>query len=252
MRRDFYAALTLTAALALAGCGRPLDQLAAGPRGVVAAVRNGDALVLAGGQVVRLAGIEAPKGQDPFADQAREALANLVQGQTVQLYFGGARTDPYGRTLAQVKLARGGRWLQQVLLERGDVRVRTYADNRALARRMLDAEAVARRSSRGLWALRAYQVRLPEEAAVDPFGFQIVEGRVSVVDRGEGGERIDLEHWVSAEVPTRAEASFAGAGLTPGALQGRLVRVRGGLRPGSGEAVLRLDHPEQVELLKAR
>ena len=42
--------------------------------GTVAQVRNGDALVLQDGQVVRLVGIDAPKGEDPFSDQARAAL----------------------------------------------------------------------------------------------------------------------------------------------------------------------------------
>ena len=64
------------------------------------------------------------------------------------------------------------------MLEAGDARVRTWADNRALARPMLDAEARARLKGRGLWALPAYQVRLPDEAAARPFGFQLVEGRV--------------------------------------------------------------------------
>jgi hypothetical protein len=35
-------------------------------------------------------------------------------------------------------------------------------------------------------------------------------------------------------------------------LPGKLVRVRGLLRPGSGEAVMKLDHPEQIELLRER
>jgi micrococcal nuclease len=236
---------------ALAGCGGPgPDQLAAGPKGVVAEVRNGDSVVLRGGQVVRLAGIEAPKGAAPFAGEAREALSRLVLGQEVQLMFGGARQDAYGRTLAHVKLSRGNRWVEQVLLLAGDARVHTYPDNRALGRVMLDAEARARQARRGLWALGDYQVRLPDEAAARPFGFQVVEGRVTVAAEERGGVRVDLERWVSAEVPREAEGSFTASGVRLQDLPGKLVRVRGLLRPGSGEAVLKLDHPEQVEVLK--
>src|SRR4051812_5160908 len=94
--------------LILAGCGQGLlhqgvDQLSPGPKAVVAQVRAGDAVVLGNGQVVRLAGIEAPKGADPYAAEAREALATLVLGQEVQLMYGGARQDAYGRTLAHLK-----------------------------------------------------------------------------------------------------------------------------------------------------
>lgn len=238
-------------AAALAGCGGPgVDQLAAGPTAVVAEVRSGDAVVLAGGQVVRLAGVEAPKGADPFAVHAREALGKLVLGQKVQLMYGGARQDAYGRTLAHLKLAKGGQWVERTLLEAGDVRVHTWPDNRALARPMLDAEARARLKGRGLWALPAYRVRLPDEAAARPFGFQLVEGRVvSAAERG-GGLRLDLERWVEAEVPREAQAAFASSGVVLDDLPGKLVRIRGLVRPGSGEGLMKLDHPEQIEVLK--
>lgn len=248
MRPSIWA---ISAALCLAACGGPgPDQLAPGPTGVVAEVRSGDSVVLRGGQVVRLAGVEAPKGEDLFAAQAREDLARLTLGKPVQEMFGGARQDAYGRVLAHLRLVKGGTWVQQALLKAGDVRVRTYPDNRALARPMLDAEASARSAKRGLWALSAYQVRLPDEAAARPFGFQVVEGRVVAALEGSGGVRVDLERWVEAEVPRGAEGLFAGAGVKLEDLPGKLVRIRGPMRPGSGEGLLTLDHPEQIEVLR--
>jgi micrococcal nuclease len=250
MRRS---GLATAAVLALAACGGPgLDQLAAGPVGIVAEVRSGDAVVLRGGQVVRLAGVEAPKGDEPFAGRARDDLAGLVLGQRVQAMVGGARQDAYGRVLAHLKRLKDGVWVEQALLRAGDVRVRTYADNRALARPMLEAEARARLAGRGLWALPQYQVRLPDEAAARPFGFQLVEGRVVSAPDGEGGVRLDLERWVEAEVPRGAEGRFAGAGVRLEDLPGRLVRIRGPMRPGPGEGRLTLDHPEQIEVLKEK
>jgi len=244
--------LSLALSLALAGCGRGLDQLAGGPKGVVAEVRSGDAVVLRGGQVVRLVGVEAPKGDDAFAGQSREALSKLVLGQEVQLMYGGARQDNYGRALAHLKLTHGGVWVEQVLLQAGDVRVHTYPDNRALGRAMLDAEARARQARKGLWALPDYQVRLPDEAAAKPFGFQVVEGRVTVAAEERDGLRVSIERWVSAEVPGNAEGAFAASGVSLQDLPGKLIRVRGLLRPGSGEAVMKLDHPEQIEVLREK
>jgi len=237
----------------LAACGGPgVDQLAVGPKGVVVEVRSGDAVVLRGGQVVRLAGVEAPKGDDPFAPEAREALARLVLGQEVQLMYGGARQDAYGRILAHLELTRGGAWVEKALLQAGDVRVRTYADNRALARPMLDAEARARLKGRGLWALQAYQVRLPDEAAAKPFGFQVVEGRVVSAAERDGVMRLSLERWVEAEAPREAQAAFAASGVVLTDLPGKLVRLRGPMRPGSGEGLMKLDQPEQIEVLRAQ
>jgi micrococcal nuclease len=244
-------AMVGAAVAGLAGCGGPgVDQLAAGPTGVVTEVRNGDSVVLKGGQVVRLAGVEAPKGSDPFAGEAREALSRLVLGKPVQLMYGGARQDVYGRALAQLKLAKGGQWVEKTLLEAGDARVHTWPDNRALARPMLEAEARARLKRRGLWALPAYQVRLPDEAAARPFGFQLVEGRVVSAAERDGVLRLDLERWVEADVPREAQGVFTSSGLVLTDLPGRLIRIRGLVRPGSGEGLIKVDHPEQIEVLK--
>jgi len=253
-RRSFLASCgegSLLAALPwmLAGCAGGLDQLARGPAGKVAQARSGDSVVLEGGQVVRLAGLEAPYGQAIYAAEAQMALNDLLAGQAVELFYGGARQDAYGRALAHLRLRKSGLWVQKAMLEQGAARVRTYADNRALARPMLDAEARARKAKRGLWTLLAYRVRLPEEAALDPYGFQVVEGRVtSAKDRGYG-LTLDLEHWVQADIARSAQAQFAAAGLTADQLQGRLIRVRGELRRGGGGALMSLDHPEQVERL---
>ena len=48
------------------------------------------------------------------------------------------------------------------------------------------------------------------------------------------------------------EAAFKTAGKTPEQLRGRLVRVRGPIHYGPDGPLMRLDHPEQVELLKEK
>jgi hypothetical protein len=115
---------------------------------------------------------------------------------------------------------------------------------------MLDAEARARLKRRGLWALPAYQVRLPDEAAARPFGFQVVEGRVVSAAERDGVMRLDLERWVEADVPREAQGVFTSSGLVLTDLPGKLVRIRGLVRPGSGEGLIKLDHPEQIEVLR--
>ena len=251
-RRVLALAGALTAPLGLADCdgAAALNQLTAGPRGKVGTVRSGDSVALDSGQVVRLAGIEAPYGQATYAAEAALTLSDLVAGQGVQLFYGGARQDPFGRVLAHLRLQRSGQWVQQAMLEQGAARVRTYADNRALARPMLDAEARARMARRGLWTLLTYRVRLPQEAAVDPFGFQVVEGRVSGAQDTAYGLTIDLEHWLRADVSRSAQAQFVAGGMTPQALKGKLIRLRGEVRPVAGGALMALDHPEQVERLR--
>ena len=242
-------------ALLLAGCGQGgLERLAPGETGRVTEVRSGDSFMLDNGLQVRLAGVEAPWGDAPFAGQARTALALLILDRKVQLLYGGARRNRYGSALAQVKLTAGGSWVQGVLLKQGDVRERTWADNRAMAAIMLEDEAHARNHGLGLWALKDYRVLLPNETVGRP-GFQVVEGRVLGVEATDGGLALQFQRGTgdrfSAEIDAKALGDFRTAGKAPDALAGKLVRVRGPIRYGTEGPAMRLDHPEQVELLKS-
>jgi hypothetical protein len=218
----------------------------------VTAVPSGDALVLQDGTQVRLAGVEAPHEGKPYAAEARAALSRLVLGRKVELLQGGAAKDPYGRVLAQVRETRGRLWLEGALLRAGAARVRTYDDNRALAKPMLEQEAQARVARRGLWGIAAYRVRLPQEVGPDARGLTVVEGRVRAVVRAGARLRIEFAEapgGFAAEVPRSAWDDFAVAGVAPASLAGKLIRVRGGVRASGGRPMLWLDHPEQVEPL---
>jgi endonuclease YncB( thermonuclease family) len=81
----------------------------------VAAVPDGETLKLTDGKTVKLIGAKAPmpplgwRGDDPwpFVDEAREALEGLAANKTVELRFGGRRTDRHGNLLAQVFVVSG-------------------------------------------------------------------------------------------------------------------------------------------------
>jgi hypothetical protein len=112
--RRFLAVLVLAAALVPAGCApdsppAPLASEAQPGFELVARVVDGDTLALAGGERVRLLGVDAPelhagrRGHhgpfpEPGAIEARAFLAALVEGRAVRLERRGR--DLYGRTLA--------------------------------------------------------------------------------------------------------------------------------------------------------
>jgi micrococcal nuclease len=242
----------LAAALALSGCGegRALDRLAAGEHGRVVEVRSGDVVVLDSGLVVRLAGLQTPHQGDPGADEATAALAKLIEGKAVQLYYGGARRDPFGRALAQVRIAGGG-WVEGEMLLAGEAQARTFADNRAMARAMLDDEARARIAKRGLWRPGgAYQVRLPGEVDRSTTGFQLVEGRVARVTDTGAGVYLDFGGGgFAAQIPKAAVLDLTEAGLAPTNLAARMIRVRGVV---GWDGTMRIDHPEQIEVVDGK
>jgi len=251
-RRFFASGLALALSLVLlAGCDREpaaLDRLAVTGSGKVARLISADTVMLEDGRSVHLAGVTAPREGQLYGAEAKAALDKLVTGQEVELLSGGARRDAYGRTLAHLRRRKGRVWVQGALLDAGAARVRTYADNRALAAEMLEREAKARRAGKGLWADKTYQVLLPQEAA-RARGFAIVEGRAAAVTSGRLGDDIGLSDGppgIEVQIPGRARDDFAAAGKPAAAMKGRLIRVRGTLR---ADRTLRIDHPELLEVL---
>jgi len=246
--------LALCAALMLSACGDGalLDRLAAGERGKVVQVDSGDTMKLQSGLAVRLAGVTAPFADEPGADASRAALSQLVQGREVELFYGGLRRDAQGRALAQARLVAGRRWIQEALLRGGSVRVRTWADNRALAQPMYAAEAFARGRRLGVWSSPVYEVRLPSEVGRDTTGFQVVEGRVARVTQTADSVYLDFDddrRGFAVNIPNSALQDLQVAGIAPQTLMGRLIRVRGMI---DDRQIMRIDHPEPIEVLKER
>lgn len=236
----FLGAGLLGTGLAACGAGGRLDRLAAGERGKVVDVRSGETIVLDSGLIVRLTGIEAPNPPEPLSREAAAMTADMLSGQNVSLFHGGARRDRYGRALAHVRRDHDRLWAQEALLRAGLARVHTWPDNRALAAPMLAFEALARQKGRGLWSLPEYGVLLPSEAA-NRRGFLVVEGRISRVTPAGRFSRISFaEGGLDALVPPEALPSGQ-------RLDGRIIRVRG----WSGGGAFRIDHPEAVELLRS-
>lgn len=231
-----------------------------GDSAVVAAVIDGDSLSLADGRTVRLVGIQAPKRPEdragfpelPIAREARAALEGLVAGRTVALNFSGARSDRYGRVLAQVAAADGA-WIQGALILAGMARVHTFADNRLGAAAMYALERDAREARRGLWADALYQVRTPDEAAAHIGRFEIVQGKILDGARTDRGVVLNLgKDWRTAFallVDTDARKLFRADRVDPLSLRGIEVRVRGFIRRDRERAVIDVTHPEQIERL---
>lgn len=121
---------------------------AADLEGKVVAITDGDTLTVLVGtdQVkVRLDGIDAPERRQAFGTQAREKLADLCFGKTVEV--NGKTKDRYGRTIGQVTVAGVNANLEMV---RAGLawHYKQYSKDAELSR----AEADARKAKRGLWA----------------------------------------------------------------------------------------------------
>jgi endonuclease YncB( thermonuclease family) len=241
---------TLFLALTAGVAAEPGDRistctgLVAGPARTVTRILDGETVALDDGTELRLIGALAPRAIDAGADPgmwplevtAQEELRALILGKSIELAFGGERTDRHGRLQAQAFWMEGDRrrWVQGHLLQQGLARAFVQAGNRACAHELLEAERVARQARRGLWADAAYQVRStgsPRELLRYRSTFQVVEGRIARVAQVRGTIYLNFgadrrAFAVSLRRGDRSLLLGPHAG-DPKALEGKRVRARG-------------------------
>lgn len=166
----FLVALLTDCARAPAPAPTPAEgseqSLAAGtagalPNGVdtmVERVIDGDTLVVTGGRIIRLIGVDTPETKDPrrpvecFGEQAAGYLtAQLKAGASVRLVGDVDQRDIYGRTLAYVYRLPDGLFVNAELLRAGFAQVLTIPPNVAHADTFVTLAREARLARRGLW-----------------------------------------------------------------------------------------------------
>jgi endonuclease YncB( thermonuclease family) len=211
------------------------------------AVLDGGEVALEDGRHVAPLGILLPRGREPEADTAREALAARLVGRTLELRFDGNRRDRHGRIVAHLFIA--GRWLEDDLVKRGLARVMGSAEHRRGLAELLRSEAQARRARRGLWRAPAYAVRRAEDAGQHAGAFALIEGKVVDVGRGEGALFLDFadgHRGFRLRFSPDALRFFRAEATDPEALIGRRIRARGFVH-GSERPTIDVTYPEQLE-----
>jgi endonuclease YncB( thermonuclease family) len=149
-----YLVLTLIAAF---GIG---PVLAAQVEGRVIGVTDGDTLTILTASRerirIRLAEIDAPENQQPWGRRAKQALSGMVFGKSIKVTTRGK--DQYGRTLGKVYV--NGENVNAAMVRSGAAwAYREYLTDYSL----ISAEAQAKRSRQGLWAMPTAQTVAPWE-----------------------------------------------------------------------------------------
>jgi micrococcal nuclease len=136
----------------------PVDPTISEREYLVERVVDGDTLLLANRERVRLLGVDTPetvapdRPVEPFGKEASQFTRRLVEGRKVRLGFDKERVDRYGRILAYVYL-EDGTMLNEELIRAGLSEVQLqYPYSSAMKRRFLAAELEAREARRGLWS----------------------------------------------------------------------------------------------------
>jgi endonuclease YncB( thermonuclease family) len=220
---------------------------------------DGRTLKLADGREVRLAGIEVPPASEARAGGfgSVAALDALVAEKDIVLKHLNPATDRYGRVVAWAfrRGAIGEELVAALLVAKGHARVAIAAGERACMTELMAAERLARTAKLGLWGDPRYELKRaqnPGEIATARGRFSLVEGSVLSVRDSGGVIYVNFSRrWTedfTVTISKRNERFFIAQGLSPKALQGRRVRIRGVVEERGGpwiEAV----RPEQIEVV---
>lgn len=228
----------------------------------VVQVKDGDSIVLSTGQQVRLLDINAPEGPregmpaEPYADEARAALKQLVEGKTVSLQTGRKQLDKYGRLLAHVTV--GDVWANGELVKRGLAVAYTFADNRERADEILALEQTARAAKTGLWGHPRWTLKDAATccAPAELGRFQVIQGKVLSSGRDKDSLYLNFGNDYRTDTTIRIRYRdlkwFRERGIAKPEEHyvGRTVRFRGMAAPVYG-VLVNVNHPEQIEVLDA-
>lgn len=233
----------------------PADECTPERRGVratVARVFDGDTVQLAGGERVRLIGINAPEAArekrpaQPLADEATRALETLAgPGGAVWLVPDAEREDKYGRVLAHLFDAKG-RNIQREMLARGLAAQIVVPPNE----RFLDCYRAAERSARdralGVWSLDAYRPASADELSGRERGFKLITGRVTSTRRSRSAVWLRLSPRFAIQIPLSSLERFGAS--PPEKLVGKRVTVRGWIKAWKGRLRISVNHPAALEV----
>ena len=232
-------------------------------RGSAGRAIDGRTFALDDGREIRLAGIEVPplpQPQDsvvaPGGTEARDALAALLAAGEVVLKRAEIPSDRYGHVLAFAFVSREGveRFVQAELIAAGQARVAARVGSRDCAAELLRRENAARTAKLGLWGNSYYELlnaANPTDVLAERGRFGLIEGKV--VSVRESGATIYVNfgrRWTedfTVTILKRNVRSFLAAGLEPGRLAGRHIRVRGWIEERGGPWI-EAARPEQIEL----
>jgi endonuclease YncB( thermonuclease family) len=243
----------------LRDCGGGRSEAAA----EVARVIDGRSFLLADGREVRLAAIETPLAVPGDEDEARvqaalaakTALETILLNREVDLFA--LSSDRYGRLVAYVfiRTSSGEALVQHELVAAGHALVSPAASAATCRIYLRNAERDARKGGLGLWGDPYYAVKAaadPADVLVEQGRFALVQGKVMSVRESGGMVYVNFgQRWseqFTVTILKRNERIFAGAGLTPKALAGRSIEVRGWVEERGGPAI-EVSRPEQIEVV---
>jgi micrococcal nuclease len=175
----------------------------------VVRVIDGDTFEIAGGERVRMIGIDTPESVkpnspvEPYGKEASRFTKALIEGKSVRLLFDVEPRDKYGRLLAYVYLA-DGTFVNETIIREGYAHVLTIPPNVQQADLFLQAEREARKKRKGLWGDNSTSDDKPPEGKLIKGNINAKGEKIYHLPGTRDYEKTKAEVWFATEAEARA------------------------------------------------
>ena len=210
-------------------------------------VIDGDTVILADGEHVRLVGIDTPElGHNGTPDQPGAAVARdwlrsrLTPGSVALAVADTENRDHHGRLLRHLFLPDGTN-LQAALLAAGLATPLVMPPSLGFLRCYQQAADAALNARAGLWGRTEYQAADAGALPADTRGYRMVRDRVVQGHWTRGGAWLELSGPLSVTIPAASFREFDRDAVA--ALPGQYAEFRGMVYPFRGRLRLLLRHP---------
>jgi Micrococcal nuclease (thermonuclease) homologs len=214
-------------------------------------VFDGDTILLADGQKVRLLGVNTPevagrnKAAEPGGDAAKAWLKQRLEHKRVRLEFDVEKQDKYMRTLAYV-FSEDQRHINEELVRGGFAAVNIYPPNLKYVDTLMAAQQNAEQAEMGIWRDRAYAARGFETLNAENYkGWKRISGAIQTVKKTRKYSYLQFSGQVAVRIENKSLNLFP-------ALRGYIgkrVEARGWVIKNKDRFVLPVRHPGELKVM---
>lgn len=223
---------------------------------LVTKVIDGDTILLEGGKVLRILGIDADEKGYPCFEESKRRLESILLNKKVKIERGKKSMDQYGRCLGYVFL--NGKNIGLSLVQEGLAVCRGSKENIKYEKECEKAEKEARESQRGCkWAKVDFSSEKIIHAceAKKYYGEEkVVEGRVADVYLSKNNNLfLNLEkrypyQCLSVVIFSSYLKNFSSDFKER--ILGKKIRIKGLIKKYKGKPEIIVSHPNQIEILE--
>lgn len=215
----------------------------------VKSVYDGDTVVLADGQKIRLLGINTPevqhrdKSADAGGDEAREWLTNKLKDAKVRVETDVEKTDSYGRTLGHL-FTENQEHINVALVAAGLAQVTIWPPNLKYTKELINAGQQAEAAKLGIWQRPEY-APIPVEQLTEEGhrGWTRVVGKVRAVKPAKKFVYLEFTDRFNVRIEKESLSLFPDIN----SYQGKTIEVRGWLNKRKDQFSMLIRHPSAIK-----